>query len=66
MFWTLIIGSSLGMAYFSRMAVAPQGTTPPVAETGRPISSQWVWPPVTGQSVVLTMYSMTAGLKPSV
>ena len=54
------------MVYLSQMAVAPQGTTPPVAETGRPISSQWVWPPVTGQSVVLTMYSMTAGLKPSV
>ena len=36
------------------------------AETGRPISSQWVWPPLTGQSVVLTMYSMTAGLRPSV
>ena len=43
-----------------------QGTTPPVAETGRPISSQAVRPPRRGQSVVFRMYSMTAGLSPSV
>ena len=47
-------------------AVAPQGTTPPVAETGRPISSQAVRPSRRGQSVVFRMYSMTAGLRPSV
>ncbi len=29
----------------SHIAVAPQGTTPPVADTGRPISSQLVLPP---------------------
>ena len=50
----------------SQMAVAPQGTTPPVALTGRPISSQWVTPPYTGPSVVLRMYSITAGERPVV
>ena len=48
------------------MAVAPQGTTPPVAETGRPISSQEVCPPKRGASVVLSIYSMTAGDRPVV
>ena len=48
------------------MAVAPQGTTPPVADTGRPISSQLVLPPKRGTSVVLSIYSMTAGDRPVV
>ena len=52
--------------YSSQMAVAPQGTTPPVAETGRPISSQLVLPPKRGTSVVLSIYSMTAGDRPVV
>ena len=52
--------------YSSQMAVAPQGTTPPVAETGRPISSQLVCPPKRGTSVVLSMYSITAGDRPVV
>ena len=50
----------------SQIAVAPQGTTPPVAETGRPISSQLVFPPKRGISVVLSIYSMTAGERPVV
>ena len=50
----------------SQIAVAPQGTTPPVAETGRPISSQEVCPPKRGTSVVLSIYSMTAGDRPVV
>ena len=50
----------------SQMAVAPQGTTPPVADTGRPISSQLVLPPKRGTSVVLSIYSMTAGDRPVV
>ena len=36
---------SFRLIYSSQMAVAPQGTTPPVADTGRPISSQLVLPP---------------------
>ena len=52
--------------YSSQMAVAPQGTTPPVAETGRPISSQLVLPPKRGTSVVWSIYSMTAGDRPVV
>ena len=52
--------------YSSQMAVAPQGTTPPVADTGRPISSQLVSPPKRGTSVVLSIYSMTAGDRPVV
>ena len=52
--------------YSSQIAVAPQGTTPPVAETGRPISSQEVFPPKRGTSVVLSIYSMTAGDRPVV
>ncbi len=43
------------------MAVAPQGTTPPVAETGRPISSQLVCPPKRGTSVVLSIYFHDGG-----
>ena len=46
--------------------MAPQGTTPPVADTGRPISSQLVLPPKRGTSVVLSIYSMTAGDRPVV
>ena len=52
--------------YSSQIAVAPQGTTPPVAETGRPISSQLVLPPKRGTSVVWSIYSMTAGDRPVV
>ena len=57
---------SFRLLYSSQMAVAPQGTTPPVAETGRPISSQLVLPPKRGTSVVLSIYSMTAGDSPVV
>ena len=48
------------------MAVEPQGTTPPVAVTGRPISSQLVRPPQRGVRVVRRMYSITAGDSPAV
>ena len=57
---------SFRLIYSSQMAVAPQGTTPPVADTGRPISSQLVLPPKRGTSVVLSIYSMTAGDRPVV
>ena len=50
----------------SHIAVAPQGTVPPVALTGRPISSHQVVPPATGERVVFRIYSITAGLRPSV
>ena len=57
---------SFRLIYSSQMAVAPQGTTPPVADTGKPISSQLVFPPKRGTSVVLSIYSMTAGDRPVV
>ena len=61
-----VSGAAKQAQAFVQTAVAPQGTTPPVAVTGRPISSQPVTPPRTGQMVVFRMYSITAGLSPSV
>ena len=57
---------SLFYCSLSQTAVAPQGTVPPVEVTGRPISSHQVWPPAAGTSVVFKIYSITAGLRPSV
>ena len=50
----------------SHHAVAPQGTTPPVAVTGRPISSQAVCPPHLGHTRARSIYSITLGERPVV
>ena len=47
-------------------AVAPHGTSPPVAVTGRPISSHDVEPPKRDAMRMRSMYSITLGERPVV